>query len=121
MTRRLSPPENQLQLGLDDPTMLPRDGFLADYSRLIALTVSEMLKGDPRTRWDVAADLSRLLDDQVTKQMLDAYSSPAKEAHSISVERFIALTLSTGRYDLLRRVFNRIGADVVVGEELVLT
>src|SRR3546814_13837502 len=62
--------------------------------------------------------MSVLLDDQVSKAMLDAWSAPGKDAHNISWSRLRALILVTNRFDLLDRDLRELGAAVLVGEEI---
>lgn len=94
-------------------------GSLAGFEKQIASAVSLMLKDDQRTRNLVAAGVSDLLDDEVSKQMLDAYCSEAKDTHNISFGRMLALVAETGRYDVLNGLLSRIGARLVVGEEVL--
>ncbi|KAB2857704.1 MAG: hypothetical protein F9K41_03075 [Sphingopyxis terrae] len=62
--------------------------------------------------------MSVLLEDSVTKAMLDAYSAPGKGDHNISFARMLALIAVTNRFDLLDRELREIGAAVLVGEEI---
>lgn len=82
----------------------------------IARTVSEALSG--RDRGVVAAQMSSLLAEEVSKLMLDAYASPARDGHNISFTRMCALIAATNRFDLLDRELRTIGAAVLVGDEI---
>jgi len=93
------------------------DGALAGMERMVSSAVGRILRDDPRNRFEIAGGMSALLDDDVTKSMLDAYSAEAKETHNISFARFLALIAETQRYDVLGRLMRAIGADMVVGEE----
>ena len=117
--RKAASPDAQLGFAFGEPETFSRDGALAGLGRRTATLVGEMLKGDSRSRYEVAADVSRLLDEDVSKAMLDAYASPARDAHRISFDRMLALVVSCGRYDLLRSILHTIGADLVVGEEVL--
>ena len=108
----------QLNLGFGVPEPVSSDGALGRLPREVASAVGTMLKGDPRSRYDVAGAVSRLLDEEVSKLMLDAYASEAREGHRISADRLLALVVATGRYDVLRAIMRRIGADLLVGEEV---
>lgn len=110
----------QLDLGFGVPEPASSDGALADLPRISASSVATILKGDARSRFDIAAAMSRLLDEEVSKLMLDAYASEARDGHRISFDRMLALVAATGRYDVLRAALRRIGADLLVGEEVYL-
>jgi hypothetical protein len=65
----------------------------------------------------VAGAVSALLGEDVSKFMLDAYASEAREGHAISAARFLALMAATERLDILDAVVSRVGGRVLVGEE----
>ena len=77
-----------------------------------------MRTGHRRRRLYGAAYISRLLDADVSKWMLDAYASPARDGHAISFGRMLALVAATGQHDLLRPLLRQIGCDLVVGEQV---
>lgn len=112
---------NPDQMAFDlEPPSLPSDGMLAGFDRKVASAVSLVLKEDDRDRWDVAAAMSRILDADVPKSMLDAYSAESKEDHNISFARMLVLIATTGRHDVLRSLLRPFGLDLVVGEEILL-
>jgi hypothetical protein len=93
------------------------EGDLAGLERIISSAVGRALKEDSRPRAVVAGAVSALLGEDVSKFMLDAYASEAREGHSISAGRFLALMAATERLDILDAVISRIGGRVLVGEE----
>lgn len=95
------------------------DGMLSGLDRQVASAVGRVLKDEDRDRYDVAAAMSRVLDADVSKSMLDKYSSESSEEHNISFGRFLALIAATRRYDVLRPFLHRIGCDLVEGEEVL--
>lgn len=109
----------QMAFSFDPLPPMATTGSLAGIEKQIASAVSLILKEDQRTRNLVAAGVSDLLDDEVSKQMLDAYCSEAKDTHNISFGRMLALIAETGRYDVLNGLLSRIGARLVVGEEVL--
>ncbi|PKP93167.1 MAG: hypothetical protein CVT77_06450 [Alphaproteobacteria bacterium HGW-Alphaproteobacteria-16] len=117
--RRPSIPAGQFAFSFDPPAPARAQGSLAGLGREIAATVAVMLKEDGRSRFELAGKVSELLDDDVTKGMLDAYASEARENHAISAERLLALVAVTDRHDLLDRLMRRIGATVLVGEQIL--
>lgn len=108
----------QMDMGFE-PAPQPAGGSLSNLEQVTASAVALILKEDVRSRHGVAAGVSELLDESVTKWMLDAYASEARDGHNISFARMLALIADTGRYDVLRGVLRRIGADLVVGEEVL--
>ncbi|MEX0758761.1 MAG: DNA transposition protein [Tistlia sp.] len=61
-------------------------------SRAIAVTLREC----DADREEVAARMSEYLGEPVSKNMLDAYASQARESHNISLARTLALIHATG-------------------------
>jgi hypothetical protein len=98
------------------PARSPAD--LAGLDRVVAASVATALKEDDRPREVIAGAMSALLADEVTKAMLDAYASEAREGHNISGSRLFALIAVTERFDLLDAMTRRIGAALLVGEEI---
>lgn len=116
--RRPSFDASQLGFTFDPPVPATSDADLAGLDRIIAAKVALALKGDPRSRHEIGGAMSALLDDRVSKEMLDAYASESRDAHNISAARLLALIAVTERFDLFDRLARRIGASVLVGEEL---
>lgn len=117
--RRPSIDVSQLGFTFDPPVLAMGDADLAGLDRVIAASVAYALKDEPRSRFEVAGAMSALLDEQVTKLMLDAYASEAREGHNISAARLFALIAATQRFDLLDAIMRRIGAALLVGDELI--
>lgn len=78
----------------------------------ISLAVARSLKDHGRDRAQVAKEMSAYLDETVTKGMLDAYASQARESHNIPAHRLIALVLVTGDPRPLNALL--VDADLVV-------
>ncbi len=83
----------------------------ASIAVTISKAISQSLQG--RDRETVARDMSRYLDEQVSKHMLDAYASQAKHEHIISVVRFIGLIHATGDRRLLELLAEGFGWAVI--------
>jgi len=49
--------------------------------------ISEILKGSDLDRYEIGARMSRLSGDDVSKHMLDAWSSPARTDHNLPFYR----------------------------------
>lgn len=109
---------DQFAFTFDAPQPATLPAALAGVDARIARTVAEILKHDDRDRSVIAAEMSVLLSDEVTTNMLNGYASPAREDHNISFSRMLALIAVTSRFDLLDRELRAIGAAVLVGDEI---
>lgn len=109
---------NQIAFAFDPPKPATHAAALAGMDARIARVVGEALNGDSRSREVIAAEMSVLLNVEVSKMMLDGYASPARDGVNISFSRMLALVAVTGRHDLLDRELREIGAAVLVGEEI---
>jgi hypothetical protein len=58
-----------------------------NYAAQVSELVGSVLKGSPHDRYEVASQMSRLSGDDVSKHMLDAWSSPARAEHNIPLYR----------------------------------
>ncbi len=117
--RRPSFSPDQLGFTFETPVTVAEEGQLAGLDRVIASAVGRILRDDPRGRYEIAAGVSALLEEDVSKAMLDAYSAEAKDSHNISLTRFLALVAETQRYDVLDALCQKIGCKVLVGEEVL--
>ncbi|MFC3442575.1 hypothetical protein ACFOKF_15475 [Sphingobium rhizovicinum] len=107
---------DQFAFTFDAPAPATQPAALAGSDAQIAGMVSEALKNQDRGL--IAAKMSILLDEEVSKHMLDAYASPARDGHNISFARLRPLIAVTNRFDLLDRELRPIGAAVLVGDEI---
>lgn len=114
--RKVSP--DQMGFVFDPPEVASMAAELAGLERLISGAVSDILHADSRSREAIAGEMSRLLDEDVSRAMLDAYASAAREGHKVPMSRFLALIAVTDRHDILDRLLRPIGAAVLVGEEV---
>ncbi|NML88373.1 hypothetical protein HHL26_04745 [Sphingobium sp. TB-6] len=118
MAKKSVPSPAQFAFTFDAPQPATLPAALAGMDARVARTVGEILKDDDRDRRVIAAEMTVLLDEEVTKLMLDAYASPARDGHNISFARMLALIAVSNRFDLLDRELREIGAAVLVGEEI---
>jgi hypothetical protein len=109
---------DQIGFDFDLPVHDGATAMLAGLERQICAGVSDILHGETRSRTVIAALMSDLLDEEVSRPMLDAYASPAREGHKVPLSRFLALVAVTNRHDVLDRLVRQIGAAVLVGEEI---
>ena len=111
--------DRQLGFSFEPAHGASEEGALAGLDAFVSSAVGRILRDDPRSRFEIAGGVSALLGDDVSKSMLDAYSAEAKDTHNISLARFLALIAETQRFDVLDALCQRIGAKVVVGEEIL--
>ena len=108
------------QMGFDFSVPMPAAdaGELAGLERQINELVGTILNTDPRPREVIAAEMSVLLDDEISRAMLDAYASPARTEHKVPFSRLCALVVVTNRQDMLGPVMRKIGTALLVGDEV---
>lgn len=108
------------QLPFDFAAPAPAKGVaeLAGLERQICELVGTVLASDPRSREEIAGAMSASLNDHVTKAMLDAYSSGARPDHKVPASRLFALLVVTDRQDLLDPIMRKLGAALLVGDEV---
>jgi hypothetical protein len=95
----------------------------SDFNRVLAQAISRAMD-EARARGigraEVAERMSAMLNASVSKGMLDAYSSGAREDHNISVVRFKALARATDSLWLWNVVLHDEGLTLLKGEEALL-
>ncbi len=69
------------------PTPQSPDPGSGNYAAQVSELVGSVLKDSPHDRYEIAAQMSRLSGDDVSKNMLDAWSSPARADHNIPFYR----------------------------------
>jgi hypothetical protein len=91
-----------------------------DFNVRIAQAISRALKESPLSRAQIAASMSEMLGEDVSAHMLNAYASPAREEHRISLVRFKALARVTGCVWLWEAAVKGDGLTLLQGEEALL-
>lgn len=81
----------------------------------IAHAMSEALRG--HDRYDIAAKMSRLLDRDISKHMLDAYTAESREDHIPPLDTAIAFDLAIGSSVLADLFARKIGARLATGRD----
>lgn len=101
------------------PVRRPASGPAAlSFDGRLRRAISEALKGCPRSREEIAAEMAVTLErPTLSKAMIDAYSAESRTRHSISVTAFVALIRATGQTWLLDVVAEACGCVVLEGEE----
>ncbi|WP_143737018.1 hypothetical protein [Erythrobacter tepidarius] len=109
---------NQLPFDFAPPAPAKGVAELAGLERQVCELVGTVLASDPRSREEIAGAMSAVLNDTVSKAMLDAYASGARPDHKVPASRLFALLVVTDRQDLLDPIMRKIGAALLVGEEV---
>lgn len=91
-----------------------------NYSVQVSELVSEMLKAADVDRYEVAARMSRLSGDDVSKAMLDAWSSPARTDHNIPFYRVALLEEVCASHLLTNWLVAQRGGRVAYGRDALL-
>ncbi|MEM7047852.1 MAG: hypothetical protein AAF442_09455 [Pseudomonadota bacterium] len=79
----------------------------------ISLAVAQTLDKSPHTREQIAQAMSDLLNQQISKTVLDGYASPARESNVIPADRAAALVRVTGDEAVIRAMLVNSGRIVV--------
>jgi len=92
-----------------------------DFNRRIALAMSEAIRECGKTREQICAEMTEVLDyddgRDMTVAQLNAYTSAARESHTISLVRFVAFTRVTGCTWLYDVMLHDEGLTILEGEE----
>lgn len=98
----------QVAVGFSPETL--RGGSLTSK---VARAIGKALRDSDKTRDVIAAEMSQLLGQSISKTMIDAYASEAKESHRITLERTMAVIAVTNCHDLLGFIAGEFGYAVV--------
>lgn len=91
-----------------------------NYSVQVSELVAEMLKATDLDRYEVAARMSRLSGDDVSKAMLDAWSSPARTDHNLPFYRVALLEEVCATHLLTNWLVAHRGGRVAYGRDALL-
>lgn len=99
------------------------DGYL-NIRQKISLAMGDIVnecKAHGIDRFKITAEMSRLLDREITVHMLNAYTSRSREEHFPPLDTAIAFDLATGGVTLLKLYADLCGCNISVGKEVLLT
>lgn len=99
------------------PHPAPETPGTMDYRVTVAHLVGDMLRGAQGDRFDVAAKMSRLTGKDVSKNMLDAYASDAREDHNLPFYLIPALESVCESHALTAWLVDMRGGRLLVGRE----
>ena len=93
-----------------------RPGKLAVQAHL-RNAIKQALKKCPLSRWQIAGEMSDLLDQEITKYQLDHWTCESKEQHRFPAEYLPAFCQAVGSTEPLRLLAEAVGVFVVPGQE----
>lgn len=88
-----------------------------DIDRQFRELISQALKNCPLSRWQVAARMSELTGQEITKAMLDSWTAESKEGHRFPAIYLPAFCESVGDSEPLRMLGKLVGVFVLPGPE----
>ncbi|WP_165674974.1 hypothetical protein [Metapseudomonas otitidis] len=91
-----------------------------NYSVQVSELVGEMLKASDLDRYEISARMSRLSGDDVSKAMLDAWSSPARVDHNLPLYRAALLEEVCASHVLTNWLVSLRGGRVAYGRDALL-
>jgi hypothetical protein len=91
-----------------------------NFRREIAVVMGDAIKECSKDRWQIAADMSRLLGREVSANTLDKYTSEASEDHIPNLETAIAFDAATGQTALVSLFASKLGCRVLPGKDSLL-
>ncbi len=88
-----------------------------DYAFEVSHLVSTVLKECPLDRWEISAHMSRLSGRDVSKNMLDAWSSPARIDHNLPLFHVPLLEDAASTHAFTNWLVAKRGGRVEFGED----
>lgn len=104
------------QSSFDDPGVTRAATLDGRLCRAMSLVMTEC----GRSRSDIAADMAIFLGEDISVEMLNAYTSEARKSHRINVPRLVALCHATGDTRPLSLLTEPFGMSVVPDRYLPL-
>lgn len=98
----------------------PTDGSL-DYATELCCVLSDALKKTPLSRYQVAARMSELTGQDISKAMLDAWTAESKTPWRFPFEYVAAFEVACDTTCLQELLGRKRGSRILVGEETLLT
>lgn len=87
------------------------------FDKEVAHVLSAALKDTPKSRYDVAARMSELTGDQITKEMLDAWTAESKKLWRFPFEYSAAFEVACETNCLQELLCRKRGSRILVGDE----
>lgn len=90
---------------------------MLDMDVAIREALNDAIKFSDFNRYEIAAEMSRLTGRNITRYMLDAYTSDSREAHNFPLRYAVAFEQVTGSYCIMQLLAKLRGCKVLVGDE----
>lgn len=88
-----------------------------DYRAVVAGLIAEVLRASGADRHEIAARCSRLTGKEITKYMLDAYTSEAREEFNPPLWLVPALETACGTHSITNWLVSARGGRLLIGRE----
>ena len=91
-----------------------------DFSHRFCHLLSAALKGCQKDRYEVACEMSRLTGDDITKAMLDSWTSQSKEQNRFPAQYLPAFMFVVGSNEPLEFLADKSGCLALTGDEAAM-
>ena len=115
MSRRLR--DNQTRDLFEVPQPAAALPASMDYGQEVAHLVGEAIKGADCDRYELASRMSRLTGKEVSKYMLDAWSSVARDAYNLPFYLAPVLESACHTHDISNWLADKRGGRLLIGRE----
>jgi hypothetical protein len=95
-------------------------GGSLDYALELRHVLSDALKKSPKSRYQVAAEMSELTGQEITKAMLDAWTAESKTPWRFPFEYAAAFESACETTALQELMCRKRGSRILVGEDVLL-
>jgi hypothetical protein len=112
--RRMSDVQRAASGQADTPGRLNIDATLREM-------VSDALKHTRLSRYEVGAEMSKLIGREITKGMIDSWSAESKENHRFPLAYLPAFCEAVGDKSIIRLIAEKAGGYFIEGEEALYT
>lgn len=111
--RPQSIPVRNAQIGDAGDEAFDIAGGTLDIAAAIRACLTRCIKQTKYSRWQIAARMSEMLDREITKYQLDAWTAGTKDGHRFPLEYLPAFVQATGSFHILKLVAAYCGGDFV--------
>lgn len=101
----------------DIPQAHPMTPGAWSFRREISLAMGDAVRTCDKDRYQIAADMSRLLGREISVNTLDKYTSEAAADHIPNLETAIAFDAATGQTTLASLFASKLGCRVLPGKD----
>lgn len=125
MSRRKAAPTPSTQLSLFDLLQAierpaPKGPGSLAWGLRIREALSEILRRCPKSRHLIAAEMSELTGEEITKTRLDSWTAESREDHRFPAQYLPALAYVTGDASLLRELARSVDLMVIESREMLI-